>query len=368
MNWYYAAGGQQQGPVDDAQLDALIQSGTVTQDTLIWREGMASWQPLRQARPSAGGSSAPAAPPVAAPPIAGGAAASGEVVCAECGKLFTRDNAIQYGTAWVCAACKPVFLQKLREGAAPGSSPIGLPGAPFDPDAFLAAIRERDYSIDIGSCLSRGWELVKANFWISVGAFVVVYACLMVGGLIPCVGYIIQLVIQGPLMAGLYWFFLKLIRRQEAVVGDVFAGFSINFLQLFLVGLVTGLLIALCMIPAVIVGFVGASMKSHASPYLIVLAVLVGLIPVVYFSICWMFSLPLVIDKKIDFWPAMELSRKVVNMHWGNLFLLLLVCGLISMLGALALCLGVLVAAPVIIASLMYAYEDIFSGGNPANG
>ena len=66
MNWYYAAGGQQQGPVDDAQLDALIQAGTVTQDTLIWREGMASWQPLRQARPSAGGSSVPAAPPVAA--------------------------------------------------------------------------------------------------------------------------------------------------------------------------------------------------------------------------------------------------------------------------------------------------------------
>ena len=368
MNWYYAAGGQQQGPVDDAQLDALIQSGTVTQDTLIWREGMASWQPLRQARPSAAGATgAPAAPPMAAPPVAGGAA-SGEVVCAECGKLFTRDNAIQYGTAWVCAACKPVFLQKLREGAAPGGSPIGQPGAPFDPDAFLAAIRERDYTIDIGSCLSRGWELVKANFWISVGAVVVVYACLMVGSFIPCVGGLIQLVIQGPLMGGLYWFFLKLIRRQEAVVGDAFAGFSINFLQLFLVGLVTGLLIALCLIPAGIVAFLAASMKSSASPYLIALAVLIGFIPVAYFTACWMFSMPLVIDKRIDFWPAMELSRKVVNMHLGSLVLLLFVCALVSMLGVLALCVGVLVAGPVVMASLTYAYEDIFSGGSPANG
>jgi len=368
MNWYYAAGGQQQGPVDDAQLDALIQAGTVTQDTLIWREGMANWQPLRQARPSAGGSSALAAPPLAAPPIAGSPDASGEIVCAECGKMFTKDNAIQYGTAWVCASCKPVFLQKLLEGAAPGGSPIGQPGAPFDPEAFLAAIRERDYSIDIGSCLSRGWELVKANFWISVGVVVVVYACLIGGGLIPCVGGIIQLVIQGPLMGGLYWFFLKLIRRQEAVVGDAFAGFSINFLQLFLVGLVTGLLIGVCVIPAGIVGFLAASAKSNASPYLIALAVLIGLIPVAYFSICWMFSMPLVIDKRIDFWPAMELSRKVVNMHWGSLFLLLVVCALISMAGVLALCVGVLVAAPVVMASLMYAYEDIFSGGSRANG
>jgi uncharacterized membrane protein len=122
------------------------------------------------------------------------------------------------------------------------------------------------------------------------------------------------------------------------------------------------------MIPAVIVGFVAASSKSNASGFLITLAVLVGLVPVVYLSICWMFSLPLVIDKKVDFWPAMELSRKVVNMHWGSLFLLLVVCALVSMLGVLALCVGVLVAVPVVMASVMYAYEDIFSGGSPANG
>ena len=55
-------------------------------------------------------------------------------------------------------------------------------------------------------------------------------------------------------------------------------------------------------------------------------------------------------------------------MHWGSLLLLLLACGLISLLGVLALCVGVLVAGPVVMASLMYAYEDIFSGGSPANG
>ena len=61
MNWYYAVGGRQQGPVDDAQLDAMLQSGQINQDTLIWRDGMANWLPLRQARPSAG------APPSVAP-------------------------------------------------------------------------------------------------------------------------------------------------------------------------------------------------------------------------------------------------------------------------------------------------------------
>jgi len=360
MSWYYATGGQQQGPVDDAQLDALIQSGTVTPDTLIWREGMANWQPLRQARPAP---ASPAAPPIAVPPVAAGTSAGGEVVCAECGKSFSRDNAIQYGAAWVCATCKPVFLQKLREGAAPGASPIGQPGAPFEPESFLAALRERDYSIDIGSCLGRGWELVKNNLWPSIGAVVVTYLCLGIGSFIPCVGGIIQLVIQGPLMGGLYWFFLKLARRQEAAVGDVFAGFSISFLQLFLVGLVTGLLTGLCMLPAIAAIVAASAMKVDISPLIIGVAVLISAVPVVYLSVCWMFSMPLVIDKRIDFWPAMELSRKAISMHWGAMFLLLLVCGLVALLGFAALCVGVLVAAPVVMAALVYAYEDIFSGG-----
>ena len=47
MNWYYAVGHQQQGPVTEAQLRALAKDGVVTPDTLVWREGLASWQPWR---------------------------------------------------------------------------------------------------------------------------------------------------------------------------------------------------------------------------------------------------------------------------------------------------------------------------------
>ena len=37
-------------------------------------------------------------------------------VCAECGKSFYQEEMIRYGDAWVCAACKPIFIQKLKEG------------------------------------------------------------------------------------------------------------------------------------------------------------------------------------------------------------------------------------------------------------
>lgn len=41
---------------------------------------------------------------------------SRESVCAECEKNFSRDDMIRYGESWVCAGCKPVFVQKLKEG------------------------------------------------------------------------------------------------------------------------------------------------------------------------------------------------------------------------------------------------------------
>jgi hypothetical protein len=43
--WYYAQGGQQQGPVSDEQMQRMIQDGSLRQEDLVWREGMAAWQP-----------------------------------------------------------------------------------------------------------------------------------------------------------------------------------------------------------------------------------------------------------------------------------------------------------------------------------
>ena len=111
MNWYYADAGRQVGPISDEQLDVLLKSGSIKAHTLVWREGMASWLPYGQVRTS-GVSSDPGVPP----PM------TGAIICVECGKSFQPDQVIRYGDRWVCASCKPIFVQKLQEGAQ-------LPGA-----------------------------------------------------------------------------------------------------------------------------------------------------------------------------------------------------------------------------------------------
>jgi uncharacterized RDD family membrane protein YckC len=114
MAWYYSDGGQQAGPVEDAQLEQLLQSGRIQPETLVWREGMASWKPYSQVRSGAGDASEPPVMVAEAPPPG---AAGGQAVCAECGGVFNLEETIAYGNARVCAKCKPVFIQKLAEGA-----------------------------------------------------------------------------------------------------------------------------------------------------------------------------------------------------------------------------------------------------------
>ena len=126
MNWYYVQSGQSVGPVSQADFDALVQKGTIQPETLVWHEGMANWLPYSGVGLAAtGGTAATSATMTAAPPSAtqptgvlSTAAGTPEVVCAECNKIVPKDSAIQYGAVWVCAACKPTFVQKLREGAA----------------------------------------------------------------------------------------------------------------------------------------------------------------------------------------------------------------------------------------------------------
>jgi Predicted membrane protein len=48
MNWYYANAGQQAGPVDQRTLESLIAAGTITQNTLVWRDGWSEWRPVGQ--------------------------------------------------------------------------------------------------------------------------------------------------------------------------------------------------------------------------------------------------------------------------------------------------------------------------------
>ncbi|GMV83913.1 MAG: hypothetical protein AMXMBFR7_50970 [Planctomycetota bacterium] len=47
-DWYYSTGGAQRGPITLDELKALIRVQTISRETLVWKEGMVSWEPAGQ--------------------------------------------------------------------------------------------------------------------------------------------------------------------------------------------------------------------------------------------------------------------------------------------------------------------------------
>lgn len=133
MEWFYSLNGEENGPISTDDLKKLFKSKTITAETKVRRIDMTGWQPLRQfikgaAAPPPDAATQPAtgsplemerqdSPPSAASlsPAAPTAEPSASR-CSECGGDFPPDDLIRFDNAHICAACKPLFTQKLREG------------------------------------------------------------------------------------------------------------------------------------------------------------------------------------------------------------------------------------------------------------
>jgi hypothetical protein len=178
--------------------------------------------------------------------------------------------------------------------AAAGAPPRIAPAYSNDPNTPVLALEP---NFVVGECLRNGWSLLMNNFGVLLGGTLLFWLIDLVRYL-PYVN-LIHVFIEGVLYGGLYMLFLKRLRGQPAKVGEVFSGFGMPFVQLLLVGFLTSLITGLAYFACVL--------------------------PSIYFKIAWIFSLVLVIDKRLEFWTAMELSRRVVTRVWFKVFVLALV-------------------------------------------
>jgi uncharacterized membrane protein len=137
--------------------------------------------------------------------------------------------------------------------------------------------------------------------------------------------------------------------------------------QLILGYLIPALITAVTVIPGAILMVIpiATMAKNNAADAAMIALAVVGffvmLIPAAYLGVCWMFTVPLVADRRLDFWTAMQTSRRQVSRHWWTVFGLGVMLGLIYLAGILACCVGVFIAAPLMFGTMMVAYETIFT-------
>ena len=284
------------------------------------------------------------------------------------GRLNAQSRVKAEGDAeWRLLSTFPEFADLLA--AAPGTPPpLSAPSQGLSEEIFA-----RDYDLDIGTCVGNAWELLKGNFGIVFGGvaiFLLIEFGISALAQIPFLGIIFSIgsiIITGPLMGGVYYFMLKNIRRQPTEIGDIFAGFRMSFGQLLLGYIVLVLLVSVAALPGMIITAVPifVMVDHNAAQVALVLVAAMGLIlaiiPAIYLSVCWLFTLPLIIDRQMEFWPAMKASRRMVSKHWWLVFGLTIVCSLVKLVGFVACCVGLFFTLPVAFGATMYAYESLFS-------
>ena len=197
----------------------------------------------------------------------------------------------------------------------------------------LETVISEGYRVKIGEYLDRGWEICKQKLGLFVGFFVIlVIIQIALGQIDERIGAPVNFLISCPLNAGFFIAGLQIVKKQSTVIGDFFKGFKY---------------------------FVPLVLANVLMLILIVLGVILLLIPGIYLSVSYLFTILLILDRRMDVWQAMETSRKIVTKRWFSVWGFSIVLGLINLGGALLLGLGLLVTVPLSACAIVAAYDDI---------
>lgn len=209
-----------------------------------------------------------------------------------------------------------------------------IPGGAPDP------LDGPDKPVQIPEYLSAGWRLLWANPGLHIAYTVFVLVVMYVLHWIPVLGNIAAALLSGPLAGGFYLAMRKQMFGGNVAFGDYLLGFS-KPVPLVLVGLVTNLLIG--------IGF------------------LLLILPGVYLMVAYLFAILLVADRDMDFWAAMEASRKFITRQWFVFFVLVLLLVVANAVGAAVFGIGLLISIPFSVATVLCTYHDLIGLRQPVS-
>lgn len=354
MELFYVEDDRKIGPIGKNQFQALIKTKKINARTLVWQQGMLQWEELgtflgRNAHADA----------VAQSP----ARSTQYAVCSECQNVYDREDLIQIQNYWVCGGCKPVFLQKIREGVRPRA------GVSYKNYGSLEKGLKGDYDLAIFDILAEAWRISYGSKAVVIGSLFLVW---VISGLIQNVVFI-----PLPFIIWILSFFM------DKIMGDTQSAFfmvtmfvlSIMFMMSFSLMIQAPLWIGLEMIGVrrsvdlpisfrYVFDYLRQFIPLALTAAIVILCVSLGLvllvIPGIYLAVGSFLALQLVADKKMGPWTAFKASVRAISHKWFQVFFLLLLLMGIMFLSMIPLGIGLIWTWPLFINTKGILYRNIF--------
>ncbi|WP_017306753.1 hypothetical protein [Spirulina subsalsa] len=213
----------------------------------------------------------------------------------------------------------------------------------------LSQVIAEGYVFHLEDYIKQGWQIFKQNaapfitstlFYFLV--IVIITAVDIILGRLSSdasdswggtwLGSFLQFLIITPLEAGFYILAIRGFQRQSSSFHDFFGGFD-YFVQLVAGSVISVIFTAIGLILCIIPGF--------------------------YLGVSYVLVPPLIVDRRLNFWEAMETSRQLVSRNWFGWFLLSITIFGINLLGFLVCGLGIFVSLPLTYAIWTAAYRNV---------
>ena len=199
----------------------------------------------------------------------------------------------------------------------------------------------KQYDFDIIEITKEGWRRMEGVKGVLVTAFAIyvltAVAVQMVLGIVfpspaenpdfanQTIVTILSYPVLMPLLTGMIMMAIRHVRGEQIVFQDVF-------------------------------GYYGMTWTLALAALLIYVMTVAGLLffilPGIYLSVAYIFTLPLIADKGMGVWDAMELSRKTVTQHWFKVFGLMMLLSFGLMVGFVTFGIGLIWAVPLMLVTL----------------
>lgn len=342
MSWYYALDKQQFGPIEQDALLNLFNEGQITQDTLVWQDGMADWQPLSTVTAQLHGASAD---PVAAQVLP---------KCPTCAAEVLPEYLIPYGDSHICPQCKDDRVQRLKEGApvrANSELNRGTGGQSSMTDLYDEAL-----------------ATLKGQWGLAVGFTFLSFIIYSLPGMIPGIGPLFSLLCSGPIFVGCCGFWLNISRSEDAKISMMFDGFSIfgttlgAYLMFYIIVMAYyfAALIPVGIIAAILFPVMDLDIESTAAILAIVAMVVIVMAVGLYgtFQHSQVFFI-IADDPTIGIMESLKLSRSLMQGSMMKYFLLNLLFGILYIPAFLCFIFPALFLGAIHATTLANFYDDL---------
>lgn len=214
-------------------------------------------------------------------------------------------------------------------------------------------------------CVKEGFRLIKQDYWL-------LFAITIIGMFIAGFSFYILI---GAMFCGMMTAYFRVFDGGRANLDDLWKGFgyigksAVAVILIFVPGLIYFVALMLTIyLPIVAVALSGGKISpDELLPVLLgalIVDVIIALVMVAVHSLM-LFVFPLIVEHGLSSWDAVKLSARATFKNMSGVAGLIAVNIGLGLAGYLAFCVGLYLAVPIIMATNLVAYRQVFPKNVP---